>query len=202
MSLGFRPLAAAPLGARSSSVAAPIVLLGDAYGSPDIDAETGIDCIGSFAWSERPDLTNLQGLGSDLGPLIGQFAWTESADTTALTATVTSGGGIAWAESPDTTHLDGAGIFKVITVQLVNVHGTHYGGEGGLKWRWWDSSLPTGAPTDSGAAGSIDANGFLTLSVISNLNSGDTGYLLVTDSNGFVGQQPSPKAFAAPVQVP
>lgn len=74
----------------------------------------------------------------------------------------------------------------------------------GLKWAWFDQATPDGfaAPTDKGAAETTDASGQLVILLPNTTKAaGQTGWLIVTDSDGTTTQSPAHKAFSGPVQV-
>jgi hypothetical protein len=72
----------------------------------------------------------------------------------------------------------------------------------GLVWAWFDQSTPNNfaAPTDKGAAGSTDSVGLLVLNLPNTaLAAGGVGWLIVSNSDGTVGQTPAELAFSGPV---
>jgi chitodextrinase len=73
-----------------------------------------------------------------------------------------------------------------------------------LKWAFFDENRPDlfGAPSCQGATEITDLSGVLEIDVTdSTLAIGQTGWLIITDSDGTVFQNPPAKAFSAPVQV-
>jgi chitodextrinase len=73
-----------------------------------------------------------------------------------------------------------------------------------LKWAFFDQARPDlfTAPTCQGATELTDSSGVLEIDVSeSTLAVGQTGWLLITDSDGTVFQNPPARAFSAPVQV-
>lgn len=75
----------------------------------------------------------------------------------------------------------------------------------GLKWAFYDQVTPdlfTAAPVVKGAAETTDGSGVFSASITGTaLRVGDTGYLIVTNSDGTTTQGAALKAFAAPVVV-
>jgi hypothetical protein len=72
----------------------------------------------------------------------------------------------------------------------------------GLRWAWFDQSTPDqfSQPTDRGADGATDGFGVLSLAIGNSvLVSGETGWLIVTNSDGALGVQHM--AFSGPVAV-
>lgn len=71
----------------------------------------------------------------------------------------------------------------------------------GLKWAWYDEATPDrhAVPADSGLAETTDGSGVLTISVRSTLTAGQTGWLIVTNSDGNPATNHS--VFAGPVTV-
>jgi hypothetical protein len=84
--------------------------------------------------------------------------------------------------------------------------GTAAGAASSLKWAWFDSTDPSSfsAPTDKGSTGAIDGSGNFTValpnSTLTGLASG-VGWLLVTNSNGTVGQNPAANGASTPAAV-
>jgi chitodextrinase len=73
-----------------------------------------------------------------------------------------------------------------------------------LKWAFFDQNTPDQftAPCVQGATELTDSSGVLEIDVSSSsLAIGQTGWLIITDSDGTVFQNPPAKAFSAPVQV-
>jgi chitodextrinase len=73
-----------------------------------------------------------------------------------------------------------------------------------LKWAFFDENRPDlfNGPSCQGATEITDLSGVLEIDVTdSSLAIGQTGWLIITDSDGTVFQNPPAKAFSAPVQV-
>lgn len=98
----------------------------------------------------------------------------------------------------------GPGNVRSVTVTLVDSAGDPIVSETSLKWAWFDEVTPDlfAAPTDQGDAESTDASGVLTILIPNSvLEDGDTGWLIVTDSDGTTTQAPAHKAFSGPAEV-
>lgn len=74
-----------------------------------------------------------------------------------------------------------------------------------LNWAWFDESnlSELSAPKGQGYTGTIDAQGYFSITItdISNLDINDTGFLIVSNTNGTITQSPAPKSFAGPVKI-
>ena len=91
---------------------------------------------------------------------------------------------------------------KLAVIRLTDAQGNPVQSRTNLKWAWFDQSTPDEfmAPTDFGAQGATNANGdFVVLVNNSNKVSGQTGWLIVTDSDGDAGSRHS--AFSGPVNI-
>lgn len=91
-----------------------------------------------------------------------------------------------------------------VTITLVNESGTAQSGLSSLKWAWFDEVTPNlfNAPTDQGSAESTDGSGVLTIPLPNTTKtSGQTGWLIVTNSDGTTNQSPAHRAFSGPVAV-
>jgi len=89
-----------------------------------------------------------------------------------------------------------------ITLTLVNESGVPIPNLSNLEWAFFDEALPSTmlAPVDQGSDESTDASGVLTVRARrSLLNPGDTGYFIVSNTDGTEGQDPAQQAFAGPV---
>lgn len=98
----------------------------------------------------------------------------------------------------------GGGLATSVTVTLTSDGVTPRAGLSGLKWAFFDQATPDlfGAPVAQGAIESTDGSGVLALDITgSALSAGDTGWLVVTDSDGTATQSPAHKAFSGPVVV-
>lgn len=93
---------------------------------------------------------------------------------------------------------------KLAEITLTSSTGSPQAGLTGLKWAWFDQVTPDlfVAPTDQGGAETTDGSGVLTITLSNTTkNVGETGWLVVTNSDGTTTQSPAHKAFAGPVQV-
>lgn len=73
-----------------------------------------------------------------------------------------------------------------------------------LKWAFFDQVSPGSfvAPTAKGTIESTDSTGLLVIDVTgTSLTAGQTGWLIITDSDGTTTQSPAAKAFSGPVLV-
>lgn len=88
---------------------------------------------------------------------------------------------------------------QTATVTLVNTSGTAQASLTSLKWAWYDQVTPNlhMYPADQGEIETTDGSGVLTISVMTTLASGATGWLVVTNSDGSAAT--NHKAFAGPV---
>lgn len=75
----------------------------------------------------------------------------------------------------------------------------------GLKWAYWDQITPdlmSTAPVARGSTGSTNPSGVFTASIVGTVRAvGQTGFLVVTNSDGTTTQGATLRAFASPVQV-
>lgn len=93
---------------------------------------------------------------------------------------------------------------RTATITLTSDGTTPVASLTGLKWAWFDQVTPDlfVAPTDKGAVETTDASGVLVLSLPNSaLAAAAVGWLVVTDSDGTVGQSPIAKMFSGPVVV-
>ncbi len=91
-----------------------------------------------------------------------------------------------------------------VTLTLTTDGSTPAASLSSLKWAFFDEATPDGftAPAAQGAVESTDGSGVLVLDITgSSLYEGDTGWLIVTDSDGTTTQSPTHKAFSGPVTV-
>lgn len=91
-----------------------------------------------------------------------------------------------------------------VTLTLTTDGSTPAASLSSLKWAFFDEATPDGftAPAAQGAVESTDGSGVLVLDITgSTLYDGDTGWLIVTDSDGTTTQSPAHKAFSGPVVV-
>lgn len=96
-----------------------------------------------------------------------------------------------------------AGVARSISLPLTTDGTTPAASLSGLKWAFFDSPLPQNfdRPASSGTGATTNGSGLLSLAVTSTLGAGQTGYLIVTDSDGTTTQSPAHKAFSGPVTV-
>lgn len=90
----------------------------------------------------------------------------------------------------------------LITLTMVNESGTPLANLTNLQWAFFDQALPSAmlAPVDKGTNETTDAFGVLEVRAQnSNLTPGQTGYFIVSDTDGTEGQIPAQQAFAGPV---
>ena len=96
----------------------------------------------------------------------------------------------------------GGSLATSVTVTLTSDGTTPRANLSSLKWAFFDQSTPDlfTAPTAKGSIESTDASGVLLLNITGTaLSAGDTGWLVVTDSDGTTTQTPAHKAFSGPV---
>jgi len=90
----------------------------------------------------------------------------------------------------------------LITLTLVNESGTPLANLSNLQWAFFDQALPSTmlAPVDQGTDESTDGSGVLEVRARNSaLTPGQTGYFIVSDTDGTEGQSPAQQAFAGPV---
>lgn len=91
---------------------------------------------------------------------------------------------------------------KTVTINLTNGNAVPIGSINNLNWAWFDQTIPGAflAPTDKGAGVSTDAAGTLTINIVNSTKQiGETGWLIVTDSDGNTATPH--KAFSGPVTI-
>lgn len=74
----------------------------------------------------------------------------------------------------------------------------------GLKWAFFDEVTPNlfNAPTAQGTGATTDSSGTISITITgTSLTAGQIGWLILTDSNGTVTQNPPAKAFSGPVTI-
>lgn len=74
----------------------------------------------------------------------------------------------------------------------------------GLKWAFFDEVTPNlfNAPTAQGTGASTDSSGTISITITgTSLTAGQIGWLILTDSNGTITQNPPAKAFSGPVVI-
>jgi hypothetical protein len=89
-----------------------------------------------------------------------------------------------------------------VVVQLDDMDGQPRANMTGLRWAWFDQSIPDlfTAPAEKGAGESTDATGTFKITLYASaLASGETGWLIVTDSEG--DPLADHNAFSGPVAV-
>lgn len=159
---------------------------------------------GSFTLVGAPDgsysfLYRLFADGADLGTAsaditIGDFVAVTAAISGTVTGTVAASVGGGSGAAPATS----------ITLTLTSNGTAPVPGLTGLHWAFFDEALPSAftAPAAQGSVETTDGSGVLVLNITgSTLNAGDTGWLIVTDSDGTTTQSPAAKAFSGPVVV-
>lgn len=152
------------------------------------------------------ELSALQAGGNPMAAAGGPPVWynrlrTNGTGTDAQVGTVTQVSGAGYVSTDNPTVDDPpAGVTKAAVVTLVDANGAPRANLTGLKWAWWDGMPWSGGPfKEGGAVGTTDANGVFAQPITTAHNVGETGYLLITDSDGTTTQNPN--AFAAPVAV-
>lgn len=112
-------------------------------------------------------------------------------------------GTIAVTGAADSISFAGANETRAVTITLVvsATDSSPRASLSGLKWAFYDAMPWTGvAPIAFGTVETTDGSGVITIPLPgAALADGDTGWLLVTDSDGTTATNPN--AFAAPVQV-
>jgi hypothetical protein len=91
-----------------------------------------------------------------------------------------------------------------VSIPLVNESNVALPGLTNLKWCWFDQLTPDQftAPTDQGSFELTDGTGVLTIPLPNSAKAaGEIGWLLVSDSDGTLTQNPSHRAFSGPVVV-
>ena len=89
-----------------------------------------------------------------------------------------------------------------VTLTLVNESGVPIPNLTNLQWAFFDQTLPADmlAPVDQGDDEATDAGGVLTVRCRhSQLTPGNTGYFIVSNTDGTERQDPAQQAFAGPV---
>lgn len=106
---------------------------------------------------------------------------------TAVIVLADNGVQVSDASAPSNTVTPAAAYIPSVSVQLVDAANAPVANLTGLKWAWFDQSLPQSfnTPVNKGADGATDATGKLVLSLPnSTLQKGNTGWLIVTNSTG------------------
>lgn len=94
--------------------------------------------------------------------------------------------------------------YKYLSLTLVDRNSTAQTGLTGLDYAFFEQPLPQNfvSPVVKGSTETTDGSGVIEIDVsASALNPGQTGFLIVSDTDGDAAQSPSSKAFAAPVVV-
>lgn len=102
------------------------------------------------------------------------------------------------------TVAENAALATTVTVTLTTDGSTPAAGLTGLRWAFFDQAVPNSmvAPVAKGTGGSTNGSGVFTASISGTaLAVGSTGWLVVTNSDGTVGQAGGCKGFSGPVQV-
>jgi hypothetical protein len=101
--------------------------------------------------------------------------------------------------------ISGALSGKKASLTLKNAAGIAQANLTSLKWAWWDYVTPdliAAAPTDKGTALTTDANGLCEIPLVnSTKNSGEIGWVVITNSDGTTTQNPVHNAFTGPIAV-
>jgi len=93
---------------------------------------------------------------------------------------------------------------KVVSFVLTSDGSTPAASLTGLKWAFFDSAdlANVSAPSAAGSGATTDASGNFVINVpASTLDSGGVGWLVVSDSDGTLTQNPAHKAYSGPVTV-
>ncbi len=96
---------------------------------------------------------------------------------------------------------------KYVTIKLVAspTDSTPRATLSGLRYAFWEYATVdaiAAVPLYKASNGTTDANGFFTLEIpLSGLTNGQVGYLVITDSDGTIDQDPVAKGFMGPVLV-
>lgn len=160
---------------------------------------------GSFTLTGAPDGSysftyRLFADGADLGTATGSI--TIGAAGVSVTASVI--GTIAGIVAASVTVSTGPTAATSVTLTLTTDGTTPAASLSGLKWAFFDEALPSTftAPVAQGSAEATDGSGVLVLDITgSSLNAGDTGWLIVTNSDGTTTQGAAARAFSGPVTV-
>lgn len=98
----------------------------------------------------------------------------------------------------------GGATTKTVSITLQNAAGAVQQSLTGLRWAFFDDVTPDTlvAPTDQGTGETTDGSGVLTVTLTNSaLTNGQTGYLIVSDTDGTTTQSPSHKGWQGPVTV-
>jgi hypothetical protein len=90
---------------------------------------------------------------------------------------------------------------KSVTITLVTRSGQPRSNLNSLKWAFFDEQIPNelSSPIAQGEDGTTDESGSFTIELpLTSLDSGDIGFLIISDTDGTTAQT---NAFAAPVEV-
>jgi hypothetical protein len=91
---------------------------------------------------------------------------------------------------------------RSITLDLVDRAGSAQSNLSGIAWAFYERTTPDvqQTPTQQGTGAVTDATGQLVITLTdTSLKAGDTGWLVLSDSDGTAGQTPAGKGFSAPV---
>lgn len=138
--------------------------------------------------------------GAIVGPLAVAVAWGMSPS---ITGAPVDGAGLPLSKTAS-SGVAGTDANRYASVTLTTNGSTPAASLTGLKWAWFDQATPDAfvAPTDKGTAETTDASGVLVVPLANTAKAaGETGWLIVTDSDGTTTQSPAHKAFSGPVQV-
>lgn len=95
-------------------------------------------------------------------------------------------------------------VTKTVSIALTTNGSTAAANLSGLRWSFFDQATPDlfTAPSAKGSGETTDGSGLLVVDVsASSLAAGQTGWLIVTDSDGTTTQNPSARAFSGPAVV-
>ena len=145
-------------------------------------------------------LTSNAAISTATGAVTGQAA--VAAGNVLVYANVTSTGAVTGQAAVTTgqSSVDTNGV--LITLTLVNESGTPLANLSNLQWAFFDQALPSTmlAPVDQGTNEATDGSGVLQVRALNSLlTPGQTGYFIVSDTDGTEGQSPAQQAFAGPV---
>lgn len=159
-----------PAGANSNATTAASVALAQSYQAEIDDLIDGVNVLRGDVLSYNYFIANL-----------GEY----QADKTHPTSTGATSLGYMWARAIERAifFLDKPVPTKTVTVTFKDRAGAVQANLTGLKWQW--SDFP-GQPIDYGTGETTDASGVFTVSVRSYLQTGDVGFLEVTNAAGVV----------------
>jgi hypothetical protein len=117
-------------------------------------------------------------------------------------ASASSSGGYYYTFALD---LAGGITVKKVYARLVNASGAPLTNQTGIRYAYWDATTPdacVGSPLHSGTAETTDTNGYIEVLVPDSAKlNGETGFLVLSNTDGSVAQTPAASCFAGPVLV-